>query len=58
MLGPNVCPALAWFNAVTVPLDGHAAMVQLVELCKDGVGSVHSDGPVGVLRRQEATGQW
>ena len=45
---PNVCPALAWFNSVTVSLDGNAEKVQLLELCADDVCSVRSDGPVRV----------
>ena len=47
-VAPNACPALAWFNSVTVSLDGSADKVHLVELCADGVCSVRADGPVRV----------
>ena len=42
---PRACPALAWFNSLTVSLDGAAEKVGLVELCADDVCSVRSDGP-------------
>ena len=47
-VAPNACPALAWFNSVTVSLDGSADKVHLVELCADDVCSVRADGPVRV----------
>lgn len=45
---PNACPALAWFNTLTVALDGSAERVSLVEFCAEDVCSVRSDGPVRV----------
>lgn len=45
---PQACPALAWFNSLTVTLDGNAERVDLVEFCADDVCSVRADGPVRV----------
>lgn len=45
---PNACPAIAWFNSLTVSLDGAVEQVSLVEFCADGVCSVRADGPVRV----------
>ena len=42
---PRACPALAWFNSLTVFLDGAVEKVSQVELCADDVCSVRADGP-------------
>ena len=42
---PNVCPAIAWFNTLTVTMDGSVEKVSLVEFCAEGVCSVRADGP-------------
>ena len=44
--GPDVCPTIAWFNTLTVTLDGSAEKVSLVEFCAEGVCSVRADVPV------------
>lgn len=43
---PNVCPAIAWINTLTVSLDGSVEEVSLVEFCAEGACSVRADGPV------------
>lgn len=43
---PTACPALAWFNSLSVTLDGNSQLVSLVEFCAEDVCSVRSDGPV------------
>ncbi|MET3952970.1 hypothetical protein [Arthrobacter sp. UYEF36] len=43
---PNACPAIAWFNSLTVSLDGAVGQVSLVEFCAESVCSVRADGPV------------
>ncbi|MDI3211717.1 hypothetical protein [Arthrobacter sp. AL12] len=43
---PNACPAIAWFNTLTVSLDGSVEKVSLVEFCAEGVCSIRADGPV------------
>ncbi len=45
---PNVCPAIAWFNTLTVSLDGSVEKVSLVDFCAEGVCSVRADGPARV----------
>lgn len=45
---PNACPALAWFNSLTVSLDGSIEKVSLVEFCAEDVCSVRADGPVRI----------
>ena len=42
---PDVCPAIAWFNSLTVSLDGSVEEVSLVEFCVEDVCSVRADGP-------------
>ena len=42
---PEVCPAIAWFNTLTVTLDGSVEKVSRVEFCAEGVCSVRADGP-------------
>ena len=43
---PDACPAIAWFNTLTVSLDGSVEDVSLVEFCAEGACSVRADGPV------------
>lgn len=43
---PGACPALAWFNSLTVSLDGSAEKVSRVEFCAEDVCSVPVDDPV------------
>ena len=43
---PEACPAIAWFNTLTVTLDGSVEEVSLVEFCAEGVCSMRADGPV------------
>jgi len=45
---PIACPAIAWFNSLTVSLDGAVEQVSLVEFCAESVCSVRADGPVRV----------
>lgn len=45
---PIACPAIAWFNSLTVSLDGAVEKVSRVEFCAEGVCSVRADGPVRV----------
>ncbi len=45
---PNACPALAWFNSLTVSLDGNVGKVSLVEFCAADACSVRADGPVRI----------
>ena len=45
---PQACPAIAWFNSLTVSLEGTVEQVSLVEFCAEGVCSVRADGPVPV----------
>lgn len=45
---PNACPAIAWFNSLTVSLDGTVENVSLVEFCAEDVCSVRADCPVRV----------
>ncbi len=45
---PIACPAIAWFNSLTVSLDGAVENVSRVEFCAEDVCSVRADGPVRV----------
>ena len=45
---PNVCPAIGWFNSLTVSLEGAVEQVSVVEFCAEDVCSVRADGPVRV----------
>lgn len=42
----EACPAIGWYNTVTVRLDGETRNVSVVELCADGTCSVPDGGPV------------
>lgn len=53
---PNVCPAIAWFNTLTVSLDGSVDQVSLVEFCADGACSVRADGPARAPETSVAPG--
>ena len=45
---PIACPAIAWFNSLTVSLDGAVEKVSRVEFCAEDVCSVRADGPARV----------
>ena len=42
---PIACPAIAWFNSLTVTPDGAVEKVSRVEFCAEDVCSVPATGP-------------
>ncbi|MDJ0351438.1 hypothetical protein [Pseudarthrobacter sp. PH31-O2] len=55
---PTPCPALAWFNSLSVTLDGNSQLVSLVEFCAEDVCSVRYAAGGGVLARREVQLDW